>query len=145
MPDRTWWGNSAALVAGAASLASNFAGMASSLVLIETQADGAVRVVTLNRPEKRNALNAEMLTEIQALFTAEPSADERVSFLQVDTGTERFADRSNDRDPFVSRRLSSEERLDLGQHLRVQCVAFFGPIEGDDTNRSIRLGFDQDQ
>ncbi len=40
---------------------------------------------------------------------------------------------------------ASEERLDLGQHLRVQRVAFFGPIEGDDTNRAIRLGFDQDQ
>lgn len=83
MPDRTWWGDSAALVAGDSWLASNFAGMASSLVLVETQADGAVRVVTLNRPEKRNALNAEMLAEIQALFTTEPSADERVTVIRA--------------------------------------------------------------
>lgn len=57
--------------------------MTSSLVLVEFEAGGAVRVVTLNRPEKRNALNAEMLAEIQVLFTAEPALDERVTVIRA--------------------------------------------------------------
>ena len=57
--------------------------MTSSLVRVSTEADGAVRVVTLDRPEKRNALNAPMLEQLQALFTVDPHPDERVTVLRA--------------------------------------------------------------
>ena len=50
-------------------------------VLVETR--GAVRTVTLNRPEKRNALNAEMLDKLTALFQQEPCRDLRVTVLRA--------------------------------------------------------------
>jgi enoyl-CoA hydratase/carnithine racemase len=45
-------------------------------VLVES--NGAIKTVTLNRPEKRNALNAEMLDGLSAAFREEPPAAERV-------------------------------------------------------------------
>ena len=53
-----------------------------SLVRIET--NGAVRTVTLNRPEKRNALNEEMMAEVHAAFSADPPAEERVTVLRAE-------------------------------------------------------------
>ncbi len=52
-----------------------------SLVLIES--NGPVRTVTLNRPEKRNALTVEMLTELLHAFEVAPSAEERVTVLRA--------------------------------------------------------------
>ncbi len=53
-----------------------------SLVRIERA--GAVRTVTLARPEKRNAINPEMMAAIREAFEAEPDADERVTVLRAE-------------------------------------------------------------
>ena len=58
--------------------------MTEELVRVETLANGAVREVTLARPAKRNALNAPMLAQLQALFTLEPSPDERVTVIRAE-------------------------------------------------------------
>ena len=51
-----------------------------SLVRIERA--GAVRTVTLARPEKRNAINAEMMAAIRAAFEEKPDPEERVTVLR---------------------------------------------------------------
>ncbi len=53
-----------------------------SLVRIERA--GAVRTVTRARPEKRNAINPEMMAAIREAFEAEPDADERVTVLRAE-------------------------------------------------------------
>jgi enoyl-CoA hydratase/carnithine racemase len=45
--------------------------------------EGAVRSVLLDRPEKRNALDAEMIAELQAAFTQAPGAGERVAVIRA--------------------------------------------------------------
>lgn len=58
--------------------------MTERLVRIETESAGAVRVVTLNRPEKRNALNAPMMEQLQELFTSEPPPAERLTVIRAE-------------------------------------------------------------
>ena len=53
----------------------------SDVVLVTVE--GAVRTVTLNRPEKRNALNSEMIAGLHAAFQEAPGADERVAVIRA--------------------------------------------------------------
>ena len=50
---------------------------------IETRTDGAVRQVLLNRPDKRNALDAEMVEQLRAAFEMPPLPDERVAVIRA--------------------------------------------------------------
>ena len=52
-----------------------------NLVLIEHA--GAIRTVTLARPQKRNAINPEMMQAIREAFEAEPRSNERVTVLRA--------------------------------------------------------------
>lgn len=56
------------------------------MAVIETGFAGAVRTVTLNRAEKRNALNAEMLDGLEDAFRQAPAPGERVAVIRS-TGT----------------------------------------------------------
>jgi enoyl-CoA hydratase/carnithine racemase len=51
--------------------------------LIQTEWAGAVRTITLARPEKRNALNPLMLTELHEAFSNGPSQEERVIVIRA--------------------------------------------------------------
>lgn len=50
--------------------------------LIDITTNGAVRTVTLNRPEKHNALSPEMMDAVRDAFRIEPPAEERVTVLR---------------------------------------------------------------
>lgn len=52
-----------------------------SKVLISV--DGRVRTVVLNRPEKRNALDADVMRGLIAAFPGDPGQDERVAVLRA--------------------------------------------------------------
>lgn len=49
---------------------------------IEWRIEGAVRHVLLNRPDKRNALDGEMMSELRAVFETPPEAAERVAVIR---------------------------------------------------------------
>jgi enoyl-CoA hydratase/carnithine racemase len=51
---------------------------------IKVSVDGPVRLVTLARGEKRNALDAEMLDELKRAFAAPPAASERVTVIRAE-------------------------------------------------------------
>ena len=50
--------------------------------LIEVRQEGPVRTVTLNRPEKRNALTSDMLIHLHDAFKTEPDVRERVTVIR---------------------------------------------------------------
>lgn len=50
--------------------------------LIEITTNGPVRTVTLNRPEKRNALSADMMDQLRAAFEVAPPKAERVTVIR---------------------------------------------------------------
>mgnify|MGYP003351131406 CR=1 FL=1 len=45
--------------------------------------EGAVRNVLLNRPEKRNALDGDMMEQLKAAFTTPPASTERVAVIRA--------------------------------------------------------------
>lgn len=51
-------------------------------MLIETRLEDGIRTVTMNRPEKRNALTDEMLELLDEAFTGPPDPSERVTVLR---------------------------------------------------------------
>lgn len=53
------------------------------MAAIEVEVRGAVRHVLLNRPEKRNALNPQMIKELQAAFEMPPGPNERVAVVEA--------------------------------------------------------------
>lgn len=50
--------------------------------LIEITTDGPVRTITLNRPDKHNALSSDMMDDLKSAFEREPPADERVTVIR---------------------------------------------------------------
>lgn len=50
---------------------------------VDVKIEGAVRTVTLNRPEKRNALDGDMMDELKAIFTMAPKPEERVAVIRA--------------------------------------------------------------
>lgn len=51
---------------------------------VDVRIDGPVKTVTLNRPEKRNALDAEMLDQLAAAFADEPAPGLRVAVIRAE-------------------------------------------------------------
>ena len=50
--------------------------------LINITTDGAVRTVTMTRPDKRNAMNPEMLEQLRTAFEVTPPSTERVTVIR---------------------------------------------------------------
>jgi enoyl-CoA hydratase/carnithine racemase len=98
--------------------------------VVEVTSDGAVRTVTLNRPEKRNALNAEMLGLLEAAFSTAPGPGERVTVIRsagpVFCSGLDLRERAGTLDrPGAS---SIEEMLDAIEHYPLPVV---GVVQGD--------------
>lgn len=54
-----------------------------AMAKVEVEVNGAVRTVRLNRPEKRNALDAEMLDALTAAFGNPPQSNERLAVIRA--------------------------------------------------------------
>lgn len=54
------------------------------MALIDIESADGIRTVTLNRPEKRNALNPAMLGELHDAFRQAPTTDERVVVVRAE-------------------------------------------------------------
>ena len=52
-------------------------------MIVETEITGPVRNVLLNRAEKRNALNGEMLQALEETFSTPPAPEERLAVIRA--------------------------------------------------------------
>ncbi len=52
-------------------------------MIVECETVGPVRRVLLNRPEKRNALNGEMLDRLEEIFSTPPRPEERLAVIRA--------------------------------------------------------------
>lgn len=52
-------------------------------MIVEISVDGPVRTVLLNRPEKRNALNGEMIGRLEEAFKVPPASTERLAVIRA--------------------------------------------------------------
>ncbi|HUN51254.1 MAG TPA: enoyl-CoA hydratase/isomerase family protein, partial [Candidatus Sulfotelmatobacter sp.] len=53
------------------------------MATVEVEVRDAVRSVLLNRPDKRNALDADMLAALTAAFRRPPAASERLAVIRA--------------------------------------------------------------
>ena len=102
---------------------------------IETRINGAVRAVLLNRADKRNAMDAEMVEQLRVAFTAAPGPAERVAVISAVgpvfcAGLDlREQARSADGAPTIERMLAAVEAFPLPVVAIVQGDAIAGGNE----------------
>ena len=103
--------------------------MSGNTEIVGVEVSGAVRTVTLNRPEKRNALNSEMLERLYAAFSGEPAAAERVAVIRAE-GPVFCAglDLREREEGLPGGEVSIEQMLDAIQHWPLPVVAV---VQGD--------------
>ena len=53
------------------------------MATIDWKVEGPVRTVVLNRPEKRNALDGEMMAQLKVVFATPPAPSERVAVIRA--------------------------------------------------------------
>ena len=99
-------------------------------VIIEKS--GPVTTVWLNRPEKRNALDAELLQELRSAFTAPVAADDRVIVVRGKGSV------------FCAGLDMSERRETIGggQASGIEGIAFLGTVQPDGRDRPALLDDD---
>ena len=103
--------------------------MSGNTEIVGVEVSGAVRTVTLNRPEKRNALNSEMLERLYAAFSGEPADEERVAVIRAE-GPVFCAglDLREREEGLPGGEVSIEQMLDAIQHWPLPVVAV---VQGD--------------
>ena len=106
-----------------------------------TEDRGGVRVLTMNRPDKRNALNHALT---QALLTAlhAAEADEGVRSIVLTGAGPAFCAGAGEHDAahaFVGFRGVQCGEQSLRERV-IECVAFVGPVHGEDAHTSSIFG-----
>ena len=96
------------------------------IVLVERE--GPVRTVRLNRPEKRNALNREMLDALLDAFRSEPESAERLTVIRAEGPAFCAGMDLRERAGTLDTESSIEAVLDAVQHYPLPVV---GVVHGD--------------